>query len=525
MSDGNDFERLDYSEAFRTLFHGNPEAYGVWTPPKVPVNAEGEKNKGESKTVKDTLTYALIGEHLAGRISVGSIPIYGNNLVDFCAIDVDTYNEAFRNNLVKMIYEYSMPFKPFKSKSGGLHLFLFFSEPMDAGKVIEVLKKYLVIFNLDRKTEIFPKQSNIKGSQLGNWINLPYFGGDNTQRYLIKKDFTAYTTGEAMSKLMNERTLIDDVDSFLNTLPFNDGPPCIQNIYMHNTLKRGEGRDNYLFSLARYWKAKEEVDIETRVIEANSRFPDPVPDKDVLHVARSIVKSESTYLCNKEPLVLVCKRPICVMREFGIEHTSISNFSFGQLTKVDSDPPIYKWIIDDATFEFYDEAAILNQNEFTKLSIRYLRKVPRRIKDSAWRKIIQTALDSMTIEEVKKDNDFSIGGFFMEFLTEYCETRGTGNPQFLPMGQVYKDIKSKKYYFKAHALMKFLTDNKNFRSYSSSEVSIKLGALGAKAERLTVKGIITQERCWSLPFKAIEAMVESGPQEIDFLTRIDEGDF
>jgi len=66
-----------------------------------------------------------------------------------------------------------------RSKSGMIHLWLFFSETIKARKIRKVL--LFVARQLDLKVangevEVFPKQDELSDGQVGNYIHLPYFG-------------------------------------------------------------------------------------------------------------------------------------------------------------------------------------------------------------------------------------------------------------------------------------------------------------------------------------------------------------
>ena len=82
-----------------------------------------------------------------------------------------------------------LPLVPCMTKSGGVHLFLFTKEPIPAFKLQNKLEE--IAASMGRTgDEIFPKQyewskQQPQEKQTGNWLNMPYFSGNDTTRYAI----------------------------------------------------------------------------------------------------------------------------------------------------------------------------------------------------------------------------------------------------------------------------------------------------------------------------------------------------
>ena len=129
------------------------------------------------------ITEADYKQHLDGTKSIGIQPCNDNNLARFGAIDIDpkVYKELDIKKYLDIIQEKELPLIPIKSKSGGLHLYLFTKEFVKAKVIRDFLEQVLFLFKLPITTEIFPKQtklgSDTNGNKVnGNFINLPYFG-------------------------------------------------------------------------------------------------------------------------------------------------------------------------------------------------------------------------------------------------------------------------------------------------------------------------------------------------------------
>ena len=299
---------------FGRLFHGNNTAHGVFVPHGT-FDKSG-KAIGEYRTDPGPVTDQLILSHLEGRQGLGVVPVYSPNLCQFCAIDIDMHDDTTLKSIRKAIYKEQFPVVPFSSKSGGLHLYMFFIEPQIAGQAIEAMDGIRRVLGLPSDTEIFPKQKTIDKFSTGNWINLPYYNADATTRFAINEYGTAMSLDEALEYCKGKRTLVERVEAFMESLPVNDGPPCLQTLRIVGTTKL---RNEYLFSYARYARAKYPDEWETDVLKANNDLPEPVTVSELENtVLKSHRKKEYAYKCAQDPLKECCNRRLCTKRMFGV---------------------------------------------------------------------------------------------------------------------------------------------------------------------------------------------------------------
>src|SRR5690606_16810895 len=125
-----------------------------------------------------------------------------------------------------------------RSKSGGAHLYLFMTEPTPAKLIKKTLGKWAGILG-HAGVEVFPKQENLPESggerQYGNWINLPYFGGEDRYAFEGGKPLDIEHFIEiAESRRVGPSTLVEKMEG-----GHDDAPPCIQKI-MTNGVKHGQ---------------------------------------------------------------------------------------------------------------------------------------------------------------------------------------------------------------------------------------------------------------------------------------------
>ncbi|MER9421447.1 AAA family ATPase [Mesorhizobium sp. M0317] len=152
--------------------------------------------KGSARTIKSGgATLELWRRHLEGSRPLGICPLMEGDRVAWGAIDVDAY-DADLAAIFDAVEKEKLPLCVCRSKSGGAHLFLFLEEPVSASEMRSALKGMAARLGMPSATEIFPKQSKAEETQWPSWLNMPYFGGEETNRYCVKKGGMVMTTSE-----------------------------------------------------------------------------------------------------------------------------------------------------------------------------------------------------------------------------------------------------------------------------------------------------------------------------------------
>lgn len=385
------FDTVDY---FRKLFCGNMDAYGQFVEDK---DQPEIKHKGRATTVTGMVTEKIYRDHLEGKTGLGICPINKEGLCTFTAIDIDDYDKDKTKQYLRIIDEYDFPIFPFLSKSGGLHLYTFYAEPIPASKAINNAKKMRIMLGLPKDTEIFPKQTKLSAGSKGNWINIPYFGGDNTSRKMLDGEGNPYTSMDVAIGLCWEgRKTEASFDSWFESTPLFDAPPCLQTIYLTGDTS---DRNNYLFSLCCYLKAKYKEDFVQPLYEANQHLADPLSDKELEDtILKSHNKYSYSYRCRETPLCSFCDKAECKTRAFAVGD-AMSELSFEQLIMYQADPPFYDWVVNGKPLRFTSESEIIAQQRFRELSMRFLGILPNRVKDDVWTEIINNALKNITVKD------------------------------------------------------------------------------------------------------------------------------
>jgi hypothetical protein len=349
-------------------------------------------------------------------------------------------------------------------------------------------------------SEIFPKQSEllVERGDAGSWINMPYFNGNNTERYAYGHNGVPIKSIEGFLKYAGNKMV--DVETFkeyaISTKePLGpDAPPCL-NCLCSQGFPEGT-RNTGLMQLGVFAILKDKDNWTKHLDELNSKYMDPpLGAQEVLGVVKSLKKKEYKYLCKHQPMVSYCNRNKCRTVRYGIG-PSTGMPAMGTLTKFNTDPPL--WFVDvegGGRLELSTED-LQNPIRFQKVCMDQLNIMPPVIKRENWIEIIGGMLDSVNIVQVPKET--SPEGMFADYLEDFLNTKSQGNESrprdVLIQGQVWID--QERYFFRVKDLMDFLT-TKRFYEFKSNKLALMLKDLGVEHHFFNIKG--KGVNCYSLP--------------------------
>ena len=476
-------------EEFKSIFEGLDVAYGQH-------QSEGKradgKQEGKSYIVKKLVTEELWSDHLAGKgPSLGIIPIMADNTSKWGCIDIDTYPIDY-NKIIHTVRKLKLPLIPCRSKSGGLHLFLFFKNPVAAKLVREKLREVASGLGYS-SVEVFPKQSTIliEKGDLGNFLNLPYYNAKNTTRYAYKDDGTAATLREFVS-LYNKYSVAgtDEVAIQVSQDVIKDGPPCLQQLCTQG-FPQGT-RNNGLFNIGVYLRKFDPDNWKTLLEEHNrSHMTPPLAAAEVIIVQKQLEKKEYNYRCKEPPINAYCNASLCRTRKYGIGQSGAVT-EFGALTVQLSMPRVWFLDVNGHRLELSTEELQI-QSKFQRKCMDILRKMPPKIKESLWQETLQSLMDKAL--EIKVSSDGSVAGQFEAYLQEFCTDRA----QALNRDEILTRrpwTEEGKTWFRLKDLQDYLTRNK-FTHYNGGQLVARLHDLGASSDKFNLKGRTT--RVWSVP--------------------------
>ena len=271
---------MNNAKQFQELFTGLQRGYGI-------LHADGTY-----KYVKEQPTPELYQQHLEGKISLGIVPITDKGNCKFGALDFDDHKKD-KNNIQKFDYNrllekiefLNLPLTVCKSKSGGAHCYLFLNTYYLASDVRHILKKFEYALGYERDSvEIFPKQEILKPADQGNFINLPYKGGNS--RVMLDSEGKSLKLAEALEYAPLRVTNGDNLSKF-------------------KLLDHGKttGRNDRTFSATTFIKKHSEFDWKEQTLKYNKIFnKPPIEDKELFStVIKSNEKKDYNQNFEEEP--------------------------------------------------------------------------------------------------------------------------------------------------------------------------------------------------------------------------------
>ena len=488
------------AERFAARFAGLERAHGEYEVPEGARANDKGKVEGPRGTHPTPLTPELFERHLTSRtFGLGVVPIRDDDTCVFGAIDVDVYPL----DLVKIdaeVRRLRLPLITCRTKSGGCHLYLFTAEPAQAALIRERLLEWSVVLGYPG-SEVFPKQTRLASEQdYGNWINIPYQGGDKTMRYAVGVDGRALKLAAFLDLADQRAVTVSELEGFI--LPedevsgdlFEESPPCLEAL-----ARRGfpEGsRNNALFNVAVYLKRRYGESWADRLPAYNERFMQPPLDpKEMADTARSVGKKDHSYKCKDQPICDVCNRQVCIGREHGVGRDATDpGVVLGPLVKVMTDPPVWIWDVNGARIEITEEE-LMNQRAFNKVAVRYLNVWPNMMKAPAWQRIVKERLT--TVEVVEVPEDATTEGQWMAHLQAFCTSRASGrNIDELLMGRPFTDDGDGRVYFRSTDFLAYMQQQR-VPGVTTRSVYAWLRREGLDHHFRTLKGKGTN--FWSVP--------------------------
>ena len=500
------------SQRFALLFKGKTNTYVRNELPKEKPEA-GQKIKTKITNNEGTVDKELLTSHLEGEFGVGICPVNAEGKCYFGVLDIDYYQSKIKR-ILYFIREYQLPLLPFRSKSGGLHVYLMLSKSVSAKTMRELLAEINYYFSLDtiygkNKVEIFPKQEKAEG--YGSAITLPYFNAENPYTYLLDLDGNPVDFKEALDYIQKHLTTVEAVKDALEHLPYNDAPPCIQRALISEEVGgEDSGRNNFLFSYAVYAKKKYNNGFEDYVKEINDKFEVPLEDNVVEQICSSVKNNEYLYKCKDIPCNSFCDKIRCRKREYGLgkDKGHFMDVDFGQLYRYKTAEPYYIWKLrlqgqekwQDVVFK--DEGYLLDQRNFAKMCVRYLNKAPFQVSNADWCNTLNSVLPNIIDVEVKQETDTSglsmLKNAFIEYLANKQSRRDS--PFQINVGLCVRSSHNgvTKYYFTHIGFANYLKNQKITFDYTMLRETLK--SFGAEEDIFTYYNALDEEvrfPCWS----------------------------
>jgi hypothetical protein len=450
------------TELFRKYFTGLERNYGFCN-----IN-NGYKDPNTGKIKFNAGDYGWSGKpitdddyrlHLHGKKSIGIQPCDDNGYARFGAIDIDpkVYKDLDIKFYLDVIQKYSLPLIPIKSKSNGLHLYVFTKELLKAKEIRDFLEQVLFLFKLPITTEIFPKQTklgtNPDGDKVnGNFINLPYF--NKSERVALdpsgqEMSLDLFLNCVELNKQTSQQLRNISGDIIKTELTggaeeFKNGPPCLEILSKE---KMNDGRDRFLYNYMVFAKKKYPDEWQKKVKLAARTYFEYDDQWQDDHVAKKIKhweKQEKGYSCHDPLLAPVCVKSECVKRAFGILSDKKINWPrLTNLIKVDFKPdPEYYFTVEredgeSVTVHAKSKNEIKDQQELRGLIMAQADELPPPIKAMEFYEMIKALVASQdTVQPAPGTTPMEI---LKKHLKHYIHSTNATSYNSFRSGNVLKD--------------------------------------------------------------------------------------
>ena len=364
-------------------------------------------------------------DHLTGKKSIGIQPCNDEGLAKFGAIDIDSdeYDNFDLRKYLEIIDKKNIPVIPVKSKSGGLHIYVFFKEPVKASFVRNFLDKLLFTFDLKASTEIFPKQTQLGvGSDQkpinGNFINLPYY--NRNERVGVNLDGTEFSFEQFIKVVEANTKTKEELEEFADELirleltggadEFIDGPVCLQRL---SKSKLDDYRDRFIYNYMVFAKKKYPDNWEEKLLQGARNYivyDNIWGDEKVKQKIKAYKKDTAGHTCSEEPINSMCVKSECLKRKFGVASDKVKKFpTLSALIKINHVPdPEFRFTVHyndkiegETTQQIIakDINYMMDQEKLRRLIGAHTPVPPPRIKDDDMQTVLDTLWQGMKIEK------------------------------------------------------------------------------------------------------------------------------
>ena len=279
----------------------------------------GSNGKKEARyiTVQEDISPKIWKDHLDGKYRIGLRPELDDECVWACIdIDPNDYKNYSKKKTIDIIANFNLPFIPVVSKSGGLHLFIFFTKPAKIDKVKLKLQKYNEQYFL--ANEIFPCNKT---------INMPYFNMNATMEFAYNNQHTPVLVGQFI-ELVKAKAI--DPEKFYNTTieeydverDWKHFPPCVQKLVQEGW--SGGMRHQFLYNVCVLEMKKSQginySDLNVIMQQRNKQiFSKPLPETEVSQMTKTIHKEGYGFQCppKHSEFAPICNYEVCKTRRLG----------------------------------------------------------------------------------------------------------------------------------------------------------------------------------------------------------------
>jgi len=405
-----------------------------------------------------------------------------------------------------------------KSKSGGLHIFIFFNEWADATKVSRKLSQ--INEQYFQAQEVFP---------CNKMLNMPYNDQEATMEHAYDDNSNALLIGRflklAEQKKIKPQEFYDyKVQEYDVESEWSQYPPCVQKLIQEGW--SGNNRNNYLFNVLVLEMKKNNAltiqQIEETAQDRNSTiFKTPLDRNEVISLAKSVHKSGYQFQCPpKHPeFQPICNKDLCKTRRLGIGEAIPEIIdSFKNITYI-QDPKNTSY-----TFDFKEQHVIVlpeDMKDEKSFRVKLLRHrifwmtLPKSRKGPDPFELLMKGVVEKAEEDKEHTYEDTLEEERYQALKDFFESHMEQDKfDKLKDGYVILDSKTNFCYFKKITLDRFLKKS-GTRVFASTTEAIRLLGCSRKDYHEGEKNVWCVEMPTFVTHKTIKQKVVNKPSEMD----------
>lgn len=495
---------------FSSLFSGYQKAYGTY----LIRNTGGDgKALGKAQTLRGEPTDTIYRAHLEGAgAGLGIIMLREDDTVYFGAIDYDvkTMDHVKAEAKIRLL---DLPLVLCRSKSGGGHFYCFVKEPIPAATMRDRLSEWVALLGMADTTEIFPKQvSRCNESDIGNWINIPYYDAEKTNRFAIHngevQNFCQFLeVAESKRQTLATLAIVPEPEGSL----FEEGPPCLQTLESQGGFVLGTKKEG-MFNVAVYLRKKFPDDWQKRLDGYNTAMAQLQSD-EVQGIIKQVGKKAYSYKCKQAPINSVCNRRLCRARMYGVGATDdieSRGYAIGALTRYESsngDEPLFAMEVNGRRV-LVTTPQLYSRDEFNRACISQANVIAVHMTPQRWLTFLNQLLPTADIVPLPEDAS-PLGQLWQHILMFLTEGVIANEREKLLMGVCYRE--GNVIWFRSIDLFSYL-NSRRIPYKSPQQVYEFLKQRGALKDAWSIKGSFTN--VWGLPAPKREE-IESVPESVD----------
>ena len=438
---------------------------------------ERGKRDATYTTLHEPVTADLWKDHIEGKYVIGIRP-EKEDLCKWGCIDIDpqNYKDYSSKKYITIIKNTKLPLIPVRSKSGGLHIFIFFEDWEKKEDVLKLLNKWNEQYFMSN--EVFP---------MNKAVGMPYFNAKMTTEFAYNDDGTPVMLEGFLELAQAKRTTLAKIKEvkIVKYEPedqWSNYPPCVQKLIQEKW--SGNHRNDFLFNiLVLESKKNDSLSLEELTEIGKQRnqeiFTTPLPEREVKTIAQSVKKGGYFYKCPPKlnAITPICNKELCKNRSLGIfQETPALVDEFDEVMFIrDIKESFYKFNYqgEEIICKPEDMASELN---FKKKLLNYKilwKNLPRRKNTNVW----DLFLDGL-IKKAQESNDFNyqeqIEDIRYQTLKEFFEdTIEQDDFKKLKDGYVVLDSKTNVCYFKRTTLDNWMKKKMN-KAFNNSMEALRL---------------------------------------------------